>query len=98
MERISPYRRSVRCYQDPRDLANEGYTTEANANGVWEVPVTKDLTAPEIVSVEVIEGGIRITFTDAHYVAYAKVYGNNDVYYDNGIFEMSAAQTPPSML
>ena len=69
------------------DLANEGYTTEANANGVWEVPVTKDLTAPEIVSVEVIEGGIRITFTDAHYVAYAKVYGNNDVYYDNGIFE-----------
>ena len=69
------------------DLANEGYTTEANANGVWEVPVTKDLTAPEIVSVEVIEGGVRITFTDAHYVAYAKVYGNNDVYYDNGIFE-----------
>ena len=69
------------------DLANPGYTTEANANGVWEVPVTKDLTAPEIVSVEVIEGGVRITFTDAHYVAYAKVYGNNDVYYDNGIFE-----------
>ena len=68
-------------------LDNEGYTPEANANGIWDIPVTKDLTAPEIVDVEVISGGVRITFTDAQYVAYAEASIGNQTIAENGYFE-----------
>ena len=68
-------------------LDNEGYTPEANANGIWDIPVTKDLTAPEIVDVEVISGGVRITFTDAHYVAYAEASAGSQTIAENGYFE-----------
>ena len=68
-------------------LDNEGYTPEANANGIWDIPVTKDLTAPEIVDVEVISGGVRITFTDAHYVAYAEASIGSQTIAENGYFE-----------
>ncbi len=49
---------------------------EANENAVWEIPVTIDRTAPEIVYWNLEDGQLTLFVGDNHYVSYVGVYSN----------------------
>ena len=65
-------------------LDHEEYDPADNASGRWVIPVTKDLTAPEI---KVVDGGIEII--DANYTAYYAIYADaerTELLYEDGVF------------
>ncbi len=50
----------------------ENFDPAANANAVWEFPVTVDLTAPA-VSAEIDGENLVVTVNDSHYLAYTRL-------------------------
>lgn len=74
-------------------LDHEEYDPADNESGRWVIPVTKDLTAPEV---KAVDGGIEIV--DANYTAYYAVYADEqrtELLYETGVFadERGAAET-----
>jgi len=50
----------------------------ANENAIWEIPVTIDRIAPQIVSSSFENGTLSISVTDNHYTAYIGAYEDED--------------------
>ena len=78
------------------DLDNAGYTTAGNKMGAWLIPVTKDLTAPELTAAAAEGNVISAYFEDANYIAYIAAYADeamSNLINDIAVFETERGAT-----
>ena len=78
------------------DLDNAGYTTAGNKMGAWLIPVTKDLTAPELIAAAAEGNVIGAYFEDANYIAYIAAYADeamSNLINDIAVFETERGAT-----
>ncbi len=54
----------------------DSFDPNENENAVWEVPITIDKEAPQVVSAHISGSDLALTVSDNHYTAYVGVYSN----------------------